>query len=70
MKVFQKIKELVNKDDIIFGTIGMHPHECSKMIKLTKEEMIENLNENKKIIGIGETGLDFYYNNSEKENQI
>ena len=29
-----------------------------------------NLKENEKIIGIGETGLDFYYNNSEKEKQI
>jgi TatD DNase family protein len=28
------------------------------------------LNENSKIIGIGETGLDFYYNNSEREKQI
>uniref|UniRef100_UPI00094DD628 TatD family hydrolase n=1 Tax=Pelagibacter ubique TaxID=198252 RepID=UPI00094DD628 len=29
-----------------------------------------NLKNNKKIIGIGETGLDFYYNNSEKDKQI
>ena len=47
----------------------MHPHECSTNT-ITKEEMIKNLNENSKIIGIGETGLDFYYNNSEKEKQI
>ena len=31
---------------------------------------MKNLKENEKIIGIGETGLDFYYNNSEKEKQI
>ena len=30
---FIKIKQLVNKDDIIYGTYGIHPHEA-KMIKL------------------------------------
>ena len=31
---------------------------------------IKNIIDNKKIIGIGETGLDFYYNNSDKDDQI
>ena len=31
---------------------------------------ITKLSSNKKVIGIGETGLDFYYENSNKENQI
>ena len=66
---FSKIKELINKDDIIYGTIGIHPHETTKEI-ITKDEIIKNLKENSKIIGIGETGLDFYYNNSEKSRQI
>ena len=34
------------------------------------KKIIENLSINKKIIGIGETGLDFYYNHSEKKDQI
>ena len=54
---------------MIFGTIGIHPHESSTNI-ITSKQIIENLNVNSKIIGIGETGLDFYYNNSEKEKQI
>ena len=33
-------------------------------------KIIENSKYSKKIIGIGETGLDFYYNNSDKKNQI
>ena len=37
---------------------------------LLLKQIIENLNENSKIIGIGETGLDFYYNNSKKDKQI
>ena len=66
---FSRVKEIVNKDDIIFGTIGIHPHETDKN-KINSEFFIKNLNENKKIIGIGETGLDFYYDNSDRDKQI
>ena len=66
---FSRIKELINIDEMIYGTIGIHPHESSKDI-ITSEEIIKNLKENSKIIGIGETGLDFYYNNSERDKQI
>jgi TatD DNase family protein len=66
---FSRVKELVKKDEMIFGTIGIHPHETSTNI-ITSKQIIKNLNENSKIIGIGETGLDFYYNNSEKDRQI
>ena len=66
---FSKIKEIVKQDEIIYGTIGIHPHESEKdIIKI--DEIIKNFQENDKIIGIGETGLDFYYNNSDKEKQI
>ena len=66
---FSKVKELINKDDIIYGTIGIHPHESSTNI-ISSDEILKNLKENSKIIGIGETGLDFYYNNSDREKQI
>ena len=66
---FSRVKELVNRDEMIYGTIGIHPHESSTNI-ITANEIIDNLKNNKKIIGIGETGLDFYYNNSEKDKQI
>ncbi len=66
---FVKIKQLVKKDDIIFGTYGIHPHEA-KNDKVTKKLIIDEINANEKIIGIGETGLDFYYNFSDKKDQI
>tara|TARA_Y100000590_G_scaffold320828_1_gene363197 strand:+ start:1028 stop:1786 length:759 start_codon:yes stop_codon:yes gene_type:complete len=68
-KSFSKVKEIVNKDEIIYGTIGIHPHETDNDI-IDTEFIIKSLKENKKIIGIGETGLDFYYNNSDKEKQL
>jgi TatD DNase family protein len=66
---FIKIKQLVKKDDIIYGTYGIHPHEA-KNDKVTKKLIIDEINANEKIIGIGETGLDFYYNFSDKKDQI
>ncbi len=66
---FVKIKQLVKKDDIIFGTYGIHPHEA-KNDKVTKKLIIDEISANEKIIGIGETGLDFYYNFSDKKDQI
>ena len=69
LESFSKIKEIVNKDDMIYGTIGIHPHETNQNT-ITAELIIKHLKDNKKIIGIGETGLDFFYNNSDKNRQI
>ena len=56
---FSKIKQLIHKDDIIYGTVGIHPHESDKNV-LASSQLVQNFKENDKIIGIGETGLDFY----------
>ena len=69
LESFSKIKQIINEDDMIYGTIGIHPHETEKN-KIDSGQIIKNLNENKKIIGIGETGLDFYYSNSNRDAQI
>ena len=66
---FSRVKEIVNKDEMIYGTIGIHPHETDNN-SIDSDFIIKNLRDNKKIIGIGETGLDFYYNNSDKHKQI
>ena len=66
---FDKIKELVNKDPMIFGTFGIHPHE-TETDRVDKETLVNTISESKKIIGIGETGLDFFYNHSDKKRQI
>jgi len=66
---FTKIKEIVKKDEIIYGTYGIHPHETNNN-KVDSNLIVKEVNDNKKIIGVGETGLDFYYNNSDKSDQI
>ena len=66
---FNKIKNLVNMDPMIFGTFGIHPHE-TETNQVNKETLVRTINKFEKIIGVGETGLDFFYNHSNKERQI
>ena len=66
---FNRILKLINEDEIIYGTIGIHPHETIND-KISSNFIVESFNKNPKIIGIGETGLDFFYNNSDKNSQI
>ena len=66
---FERIKTIVSKDDMIYGTFGIHPHETENN-QIDKQTIIKAVKENNKIIGIGETGLDFFYNHSNKERQI
>ena len=68
-KNFSNIIDLINKDMMIYGTYGIHPHETSNS-NISSKDIITNVRKNKKIVGVGETGLDFYYNNSDKESQI
>ncbi len=66
---FPKLLEIINKDEMIFGTFGIHPHETNTD-QLLKDEIVDKIKTKDKIIGVGETGLDFYYNNSDKDKQI
>ena len=68
-KSFENIKKIIEIDEMVFGSIGTHPHETSQD-KMDKEFIITNAKKHKKIIGVGETGLDFYYENSRKNDQI
>ena len=66
---YLNILKIVEIDPIIYGTYGIHPHETQKDT-VEINSIVNKIGLNKKIIGIGETGLDFYYNNSDKKSQI
>ena len=69
-KSFEQILKIVNGYESVYGTYGIHPHEAKSHQHIKRDDIINKVNQNKKIIGIGETGLDFYYNHSEKKDQI
>ena len=69
LKSFEKIKTIIEKDKIIYGTYGIHPHETENNT-VDKITIIKAVRETNKIIGVGETGLDFFYTHSNKDIQI
>ena len=69
-KSYEKILSIISRFKNVFGTYGIHPHEAKLHKKINSKEIINKVKLNKKIIGIGETGLDFFYNHSDKSSQI
>jgi len=70
LKSFEKIKLIMQRYKNIYGTFGIHPHESKNHANVNLKFIINTKKKYKKIIGIGETGLDFYYNHSDKKIQI
>ena len=62
----QEVINLCNKYPNVYGTLGIHPTE---EISINSLKFIEENLSNKKIVGIGEIGLDYYWNKN-KEEQI
>ncbi|MFA5806513.1 MAG: TatD family hydrolase, partial [Melioribacteraceae bacterium] len=61
--------ELAEKYDNIYASVGVHPHD-SKEWDDSIIEKLEKLAKNKKVVAIGEIGLDYYYDFSPREIQI
>ncbi|NJD21179.1 MAG: YchF/TatD family DNA exonuclease [Melioribacter sp.] len=65
----QQAIELAEKYDNIYASVGVHPHD-SKDWNDSLIEKLEELAKNKKVVAIGEIGLDYYYDFSPREIQI
>ena len=60
--------EIANKYPHIFATCGISPNDIEEQVEKDIEE-IENLAKNRKVVAIGEIGLDYYWNKDNKELQ-
>ena len=69
LESFEKIKLIIEKYKNIYGTFGIHPHESKKYKNIDSKFILNLKKKYKKVIGIGETGLDFFYNYSDKKIQ-
>ncbi len=60
--------KLAEQYDFIYATVGVHPHDAKD---LTDADLatIERLASHKKVVAIGEIGLDYYYDNSPRDTQ-
>ena len=66
---FKKIYSYTQKFENIFCSVGVHPNNVDIEPRFTAKDIIKICRNNDKVIGIGETGLDYYYQESKKENQ-
>jgi TatD DNase family protein len=69
IKTAKDVIALTKKYENIYGAVGIHPHETKDWNDSLIDE-IRELASNKKIVAIGEIGLDYYYDYSPKEKQV
>ncbi|MCX8501665.1 MAG: TatD family hydrolase [Alphaproteobacteria bacterium] len=53
----------------VFATVGVHPHHADEHPDLTVAELLALAQSHDKIVGLGESGLDFHYEHSSRERQ-
>ncbi len=64
----EAITEITNAHDFIWRSVGVHPHHAKDYADLTAQTLID-MAADPKVVGIGECGLDFYYQYSDRDVQ-
>lgn len=65
----EKQLEISDKYPFIYTAVGVHPHNAAEYPNVKAEDFIEK-STHKKVVAIGECGLDYYYDYSPKETQV
>jgi TatD DNase family protein len=65
---FDEIASVAEAHDDISCSLGTHPHSAEEEADITTARLVE-LGKHPKVVGIGETGLDYYYDNSPRDLQ-
>ncbi len=60
--------ELAAMYDIVYATVGIHPHEAASVTDAAMDEL-KSIISNTKVVAIGEVGLDYYRNISPRDAQ-
>lgn len=68
LKEFEQILEIVDTYPEVFGTVGIHPHEAENEPDVALDALLTRA-KHPKIVGIGETGLDYFYDNAPRDMQ-
>ncbi len=68
---FPTVLATAEKFENVWCTIGTHPHDAGREGEkaISQETLVEMARSNPKIVGIGETGLDYFYDNSPRDDQ-
>ena len=63
-----KAVEIASVYDFVYAAVGIHPSEV-KNAKMSDFEAVERLLNNKKVVAVGEIGLDYHWDKDNKEKQ-
>jgi len=66
---FEQVLAVAERYDNIFCTVGIHPHNAATEPEITAEHLIRMAERHPKVVGFGETGLDYFYEHSPREVQ-
>ena len=66
---FDQIREIAEAYDEVYCTVGVHPHQAAEEQAVTSVERLVELSRHPKVVGIGESGLDYFYDNSPRDIQ-
>ncbi len=61
--------QLAQSNDFIYAAVGVHPHDA-KLWDASVEEQIRKMLSEPGVVAVGEIGLDYHYNYSQKEDQL
>lgn len=67
MQSSEKVVDLAEKYDRVYAIVGVHPDDLDTYNETELERLAKS---SKKVIGIGEIGLDYHYRDDNKEEQI
>lgn len=65
---FERVRAVAARFDDMYCSVGIHPHEAANQPPVTADRLVE-LADDPKVIGIGETGLDYFYEHAPREAQ-
>ena len=68
VKAFERVLAIAEAHDSVYCTVGTHPHHADEERDVTAERLVA-LAEHPKVIGIGESGLDYHYDQSPRDIQ-
>ena len=69
LSTFSGVREVADSYPDVFCTVGVHPHEADKEEGAKDARKLAELCEHPKVVGLGESGLDYYYGHSSRDNQ-
>ena len=65
---FDAVLAVAERYDNVWCSVGIHPHEAANEPEVTAEHLVR-MARHPKVVGFGETGLDYHYEHSPREDQ-